>query len=145
MKPDKKGNKNLMGILSLVLWALVATLFINYIFSSYTTATTVEVPYSEFRRMIQRDEVAAVELRPNKYVIHVREGITPKWTEGLFATEEDATPKRPSLFSQEGESDAITYFCAPLNDETLLDLMESRGLRSPPPIRRSCPLWCPSS
>lgn len=42
----KKGSPNIMGIVSLVVWALIITVLLNYFFSFVSTANTVEVKFS---------------------------------------------------------------------------------------------------
>ena len=133
-------NKNMMGIVSIILWALVFTLFINYLFSSYSTSKTVEVSYSEFRQMIERDEVAKVDLYSNKYVITLRDDVEqPAWSQEYLSTltEEEknrllgtgqSLPGGLSLPGQEEERAKTTYYCAPLNDADILDLMNEHGV-----------------
>ena len=80
-------NKKVFGIITVVLWALIITLFINYLFSSYNTSKTIEVPYSEFKQMVMRHEVAKVDLTSNKYVITLKEGIDrPNWSQEYLDT-----------------------------------------------------------
>ncbi len=137
-RPDRP-NKNMMGIASIILWALVFTLFINYLFSSYSTSKTVEVSYSEFRQMILRDEVARVDLTANKYVITLKDGIEqPAWSQKFLdsLTEEELQRLQlqsghsdlPALDGATRELTKTTYYCAPLNDDTILDLMEEHDV-----------------
>ena len=132
-------NKNLMGIVSIILWALVFTLFINYLFSSYSTSKTIEVPYSEFKQMIIRDEVAKVDLYSNKYVITLRDDVDqPAWSQEYLATlteEEKERLLNPqslggglSLPGREEISAKATYYCAPLNDASILELMDEHSV-----------------
>ena len=127
-------NKNMIGVISIILWALVITLIINYTFSSYNTSKTVEIPYSEFKQMILRDEVAKVDLYSNKYVITLKEGVTPGWSEEYLATLTEEEVSRlngkgsgglsiPGVSNQEN-----SYFCAPLNDLEIIALMDERAV-----------------
>ncbi len=132
-------NKNMVGIVSIILWALVFTLFINFLFSSYSTAKSVEVSFSEFKQMILRNEVARVDLTPNKYVITLKDGVgTPQWSQEYLDSLTEAEQKKllgttgqsglPALPGQEAEAAKTTYYCAPLNDPALLDLMDDHDV-----------------
>ena len=132
-KNNKGPNKSVIGIVSIIFWALVATLFINYMLSSYTTAQTVEVTYSEFRQMVARDEVERVELTSKKYIITLREGVeTPAWSQGYL---DSLSPEeREQLLPEEGkklpgqEREATIYYCAPLNDTSIREFMDEHGV-----------------
>jgi len=131
-------NKKIFGIVTVILWALVITLFINYLFSSYNTSKTIEVPYSEFKQMVLRHEVAKVDLTANKYVITLKEGIDrPNWSKEYLETltEEERAKlleekQLPALGEEDGEkkTEAPVYFCAPLNDDEILTLMDTHDI-----------------
>ena len=63
-------NKNMMGIISLILWALIITLMINYFTSSMSTSRSTQIEYSQFVEMVENDEVAWVVMEANKYTIY---------------------------------------------------------------------------
>ena len=75
MKPDKPqgpGNhnrRNLMGIISIVVWALIITLFFNYFASMAGKANTTEVMYGQFQQMVAEDKVYYVEYTSGKYTL----------------------------------------------------------------------------
>jgi len=132
-------NKKAFGIITIVLWAMIITLFINYLFSSYNTSKTIEVPYSEFKQMVMRHEVARVDLTANKYVITLKEGVErPNWSKEYLdtLTEEERAKlleekKLPPLEDEGGEkkkAEAPVYFCAPLNDQEILALMDAHDI-----------------
>ena len=54
----KKNPKNTMALLSIVLWALVITVFFNYATSMAKQANTQEISYGEFRQMVADDKVS---------------------------------------------------------------------------------------
>ena len=66
----KKNPKNTMAIASMVLWALVFVLVINYVGSIRSQANTQEVTYSEFKTLVQQGKVAQVDLASGKYTIY---------------------------------------------------------------------------
>ena len=77
MKPDKNNKKrNLFGLAQLILWALVATILVRGCTSSYENASVVEVPYTEFRQMVEEGAVDTVDFESGKYTFTLREGFT---------------------------------------------------------------------
>ena len=78
-QPDRKGpggspggNKNMMGIVSIILWALIITLMINYFTSTMSTSHSQQIEFSQFLEMVENDEVAWVVMETNKYTIYPR-------------------------------------------------------------------------
>ena len=68
MRPDNQNNgrgggngkRNLTAIVSVVLWALVITVLINYITSIAQRANTEEILYGEFRQMVMEDKALII-------------------------------------------------------------------------------------
>ena len=175
MKPDKDsggGNnkRNMMGIASVILWALIITVLVNYLTSVARQSSTTEIMYGEFRQMVMEDKVEKVVMTNSKFVIYPKK----EAAEGEAATAESPAPGAPSASpapetqapatqtpaSQAPESPAAgtlegdlagllgvtgtpksslpplgsdpkeeqTYFCAPINDATLIPLLEEHGV-----------------
>ena len=63
MKPDKQRNggpnnkRNLMGIVSILLWALVITILVNYFLSMSSQANSDLIQYSDFLRLVTEDKI----------------------------------------------------------------------------------------
>ena len=83
MKPDNQNNSNggknggrrsMMAIASIVLWALVITVFVNYMTASLQRANSTEIWYSEFLDMVEAGVVDTVEMTNTKFTIYLREG-----------------------------------------------------------------------
>ena len=81
MKPDNQNNPNggknggrrsMMAIVSIVLWALVITVFVNYMTASFQRANSTEVWYSEFLDMVEAGVVDTVEMSNTKFTIYLR-------------------------------------------------------------------------
>lgn len=66
-------NKNMMGIVSIILWALVITLMVNFLYTSMSTSKSTKISYSEFLQMVREDKVERVLLESNKYTIYPKE------------------------------------------------------------------------
>ena len=70
-------NKNMMGIVSIILWALVITLMVNFLYTSMSTSKSTKISYSEFLQMVREDKVERVLLESNKYTIYPKEEKKP--------------------------------------------------------------------
>ncbi len=118
------GNKNnrsrgTLGILSIIIWALVITVLMNMLFSSFRSSNTEEVPYSTFRQWVTEGKVARVKLESNKF------------TFTLVADEEAAKAAQsddPWAQMTAERTAKKLYVTAPLNDAQLLTLMEEHGV-----------------
>ena len=80
LKPDnqKRNNqngggpnnkKNLVGLISIILWALILTLLLQSAFSLFEGSDHVEIPYSTFREWVRQDYVESVDVQSNQLVI----------------------------------------------------------------------------
>ena len=150
MKPDKQRNtgsnnnkRNLMGIASILLWALVVTILVNYFLSMSNQANSTLIQYSEFLNLVEEDKVYAVSMTSNKFTIYLKEDVA------AVGLDPNATPTLPSAASQNdsqlfssilaGEesapsveqqlSKARSYYCAPLHDSSLLTLLREHNVR----------------
>ena len=158
LKPDKQRNnspnnkRNLMGIVSVLLWALVITILVNYFLSMSDQANSDLVQYSDFIRLVEEDKVYAVDMDSNKYTIYLKEdvaavGIDPDTVPELPTSTTPATGSTAAASqmmdmltgpddSAAGQSvsaklaRAHSYYCAPiLNDlSRVVPLMEEHGV-----------------
>ena len=64
------GKRNATAIISIILWALVITVLVNYATSMARSAHTQEITYGEFRQMVMDGKVEAVEMTSAKYTIY---------------------------------------------------------------------------
>ena len=89
-KNNQNRNRNMRGVVTLIIWALVLTVVFNYInaYSNNLTkrASSHEIPYSQLIDLIQEDQVA--ELKIEKGVLYA----TP--VDGYVYTEEAAIRTR---------------------------------------------------
>ena len=123
----KKNPKSTMALLSIVLWALAITIFINYATSLAQKANTQEISYGEFRQMVMDDKVASVVMSNDKFVIY------PKIDEsGQYASPDQEPSGTLSVPGQENlppiGTEEVTYICAPLNDAGLIELLEEHDV-----------------
>ncbi|MBU5436114.1 ATP-dependent zinc metalloprotease FtsH [Pseudoflavonifractor sp. MSJ-37] len=141
-----------MGIVSVLLWALVITILVNYFLSMSDQANSDLIQYSDFIRLVEEDKVYAVDMDSNKYTIYLKEdvaavGIDPDTVPELPTSTTPATGSTAAASqmmdmltgpddSAAGQSvsaklaRAHSYYCAPiLNDlSRVVPLMEEHGV-----------------
>ncbi len=148
-KPRKSGNnnkRNLMAIGSIVLWALVITILVNYFTGMAAQANSTEIRYSEFKQLVEEDKVYSVTTTNNKFTIYLKEdaaavGIdvnAPLDVTGENSGETlDTSQTWGELVSGAGNTltvdqrlaQARSYYCAPVNDPDIFQLMDEHGVR----------------
>ena len=118
-------NSRLRGVLTLVAWAIVVTVIMNYIgaYSQNTAnkSTSHEVKYSQFITLVEEGNAKSVLFRDG--VIYVRP------VEGYVYTE-DETPgsdTKPKSYTNT-EDTPLTLFTTALQDDTLLPLLKEHGV-----------------
>jgi len=139
-------NKNLMGIVSIVLWALIIVLMVNYVTSMATTRQSTEIDYSEFVQMVRDDKVAWVVMESNKYTIYPKPDAAAQTQSARPETADSPIPGLEGLIqSAESGTDpwkqqlkgGPSYYCAPIASDSeiarLIPLMEEHGVVYGPP------------
>ncbi len=153
MKPDKprksgsNNKRNLMGIASIVLWALIITILVNYFTGMAAQANSTEIRYSEFKQLVLEDKVYSVTTTSNKFTIYLKEDAAAVGIDvnapvdvtqsNQSQTQASGTQTLDQLFAGEGKTltldqrlaKARSYYCAPLNDDEILKLMDEHGVR----------------
>ena len=130
-KNNQNRNRNMRGVVTLIIWALVLTVVFNYInaYSNNLTkrASSHEIPYSQLIDLIQEDQVA--ELKIENGVLYA----TP--VDGYVYTEEAADKnKEPKSYTQSEKTPLILYTTA-LNDASLLPLLEEHNVKYTSPVQ----------
>ena len=115
----KKGSPNIMGIVSLIVWALIITVLLNYFFSFASTANTVEVKFSEFVSLVKEDKVEEVKLESGKYTFTLKKSAQQGWLTEYYADDDKVDPKTASM---------PTLYTVPLNYEGLAQLMDEHSV-----------------
>ena len=140
------GNKNMMGIISIILWALIIVLMVNYVTSMATTRQSTEIDYSEFVQMVRDDKVAWVVMESNKYTIYPKPAAAAQTQAARPETADSPIPGLEGLMqSAESGTDpwkqqlksGPSYYCAPIASDSeiarLIPLMEEHGVVYGPP------------
>ena len=125
---NNKNNKNsnrLRGVLTLVLWAVVLTVAMNYI-SAYSGNTanktsSHEIKYSQMIDMVEKDQVDEILFKDSTIYITPVEGYT--YTE---EAKENSTEK-PKSYTQSKDA-KLTLYTAQLSDSQLLPLLEGHNV-----------------
>ena len=130
-KNNQNRNRNMRGVVTLIIWALVLTVVFNYInaYSNNLTkrASSHEIPYSQLIDLIQEDQVA--ELKIENGVLYA----TP--VDGYVYTEEATDKnKEPKSYTQSEKTPLILYTTA-LNDASLLPLLEEHNVKYTRPVQ----------
>ena len=92
---DNKGNnkkngkgggpkKNMVGIVSIIVWAIVIVVVINQIASAAAMSGQVEIKFSELIQLVKDDEVEDVKLESNKYTVTLKEDAQKKLDAGVL-------------------------------------------------------------
>ena len=138
-KGGGNNKRNITAIVSIILWALVLTVLVNYATSMFRQANSVEISYGTFRELVKEDCVAGVLMESNKYTIYLKDGVSvdangnitkTATAAGLTGEQEETTVPPPSQWSSSGKT---TYFCAPITqagvrDDALIDLLEEHDV-----------------
>ena len=115
----KKGSPNIMGIVSLVVWALIITVLLNYFFSFASTANTVEVKFSEFVSLVKEDKVEEVKLENSKYTFTLKKDAQQGWLTEYYADDKKVDPKTASM---------PTLYTVPLSYDRLAQLLDAHDV-----------------
>ena len=158
MNPDNQNNnrgkggggnrRNITAIVSIILWALVLTVLVNYATSMARSANSVEITYSQFRSLVEQDVVEGVLMESSKYTLTLKDGVTLDKdgnvvTSGTDQSQSDSGKEPgsslglPPLESWGSNEKPVTYFCAPvsqvgLRDDDLLALLDAHGVKYGP-------------
>jgi cell division protease FtsH len=128
-KKDPGSNKNMMGFMTIFIWALVITVLFNQFTSMYSRSKTNEISYTQFKQLVMEDKVASVEFQSTKYII------TLKPAGGESDPAATPLPEELEKLLTEG-SEALTYVTGvlPIYDAELMPLLEEHGVEviSPP-------------
>ena len=132
MKPDKNNNKNskrnMIGLVSIVLWALFFTILLRSCQSAYENADTVQVPYTTFVEWVEEDKVDKVNVESSQYTFTLKDGVTVELPEQQNSQSQNwMNSIIPSTQKQE-DVKYITVPLANLDDQELMGLLKEHGV-----------------
>ena len=122
---NNKNNNRMRGILTLVMWAVVLVVAMNYI-SAYSGNTankssSHEIKYSEMVDMVEKDQVKEILFKDSTIYITPVDGYT--YTEEV----EEGSKAQPKTYTQSKET-PLTLFTKQLSDSQLLPLLEQHNV-----------------
>ncbi|WP_297200421.1 AAA family ATPase, partial [uncultured Flavonifractor sp.] len=139
-KGGGNNRRNVTAIVSIILWALVLTVLVNYATSMFRQANSVEISYGTFRELVKQDCVEGVVMTSTKYTIYLKDGVSvdaegniTKTATAAGLTEESESEQTVPPPSQWGQA-KTTYYCAPITqanvrDDDLLALLEAHDVQ----------------
>jgi len=108
---------------SIMYYVVVIVLLIGVQLAFFWSGSTQEIPYSTFRKLIAENKVESVKIAPER--IYVK--LIPGADSGIAAKEQ---PKDgPGMFLPQSTSKQDEIFVNPVRDETLIELLESKGIK----------------
>ena len=118
MKPDKnqggggKNNRNLIGLINILMWALFITVLFNYATSMYSKSDTVDLMFTDFIRMVEEGKVERVEFSTGESLatVYLTEEGKAAWA---------AEQENPLL----GERD-LTFITVPMNADKMYEVLD---------------------
>jgi len=150
---DKDGNnkspmQNPLNLLMIVVILLTISLGVQPLINSLRMEDSMEVTYGEFRQLVSEDKVDRVLMASDKYTFWLKEGVVYAPAE---LTEEGAPAEELTVeqLAIQKELESITgvtaeeleaakddepaqpasFFCAPINDASLVALLEAHGVQ----------------
>ena len=133
MKPNKGNNKkNMFGLVTMLLWALMLAVLFRSCSSGYDAANEVQVDYSTFKQWVEEDKVERVQMHSGKYTITLREGVEVELPEEEVNPPEqfanDLLAQIPWAGAQETE---VVYVTVPTPeiDWNIYELMDAHGTK----------------
>ena len=126
---NKKNNRNLRSVLSLIGWALVLTLVFNYILAMTSGGKSFEITYSQMMNLVQEDQIKKIELKDGVLYATPVDGYT-------YTQESSNKNQQPRTYTQ-SEKNPITLYTTYLTDTRLLPLLDEHGVEYSSPVKSS--------
>jgi cell division protease FtsH len=131
-KPGGSGGpnnkKNLIGFLSLVLWAILITFIIQGVIANSQNAGKIEIPYSTFCQWVQSDVVDSMKAENNLLYVTLKQGTTLSQlsTEGI--SNQDDVMSQLNVLEAQGKLATETFQVVPLSDDNLISLLKEHNV-----------------
>ena len=150
---DKDGNnkspmQNPLNLLMIVVILLTISLGVQPLINSLRMEDSMEVTYGEFRQLVSEDKVDRVLMASDKYTFWLKEGVVyapAELTEEGVPAEEltveqlaiqkelesitGVTAEELEAAKDDEPAQPASFFCAPINDASLVALLEAHGVQ----------------
>ena len=127
----KKNKKNLLGLVSMLAWAMFFTLIIKSCAGSYENANMVQVPYTTFKTWLVEDKIDTVNVEGGQYTFTLRDGVEVELpNEEKDQTQELLNSLLPFQPTQKRDLNYITVPLYGVEDPELMTLLAEHTTES---------------
>ena len=112
----------MMGIVSIIIWAIVIVVLFNYFASTAAMSGQVEIKFSELIQLVKEDQVEEIQLQTNKYTVTLKEDAQKSWMQEYYGDDYNDNLKMPKLYA------------APLSYTDFLLLLDEHGVSYYTPV-----------
>ena len=127
MKPDKNNKnskRNMIGLVSIILWALFFTILLRSCQSAYENADTIQVPYTTFKQWLVEDKIQEVNVESSQYTFTLREGVTVELPKDESSQSQNWMNSLIPSTQQQEDVKYVTVPLAGVDDTELSDLLQ---------------------
>ena len=134
MKPEKNNNnrnnkRNVIGLVSIVLWALFFTILLRSCQSAYENADTIQVPYDTFIEWLEEDKIQTVNIETGQYTFTLREGVTVELPQDENSQSQNWMNSLIPSGQKQEDVKYVTVPLAGLDDEELMPMLKEHAER----------------
>ena len=118
----------MIGLVSIVLWALFFTILLRSCQSAYENADTVQVPYTTFVQWVEEDKVDKVNVESGQYTFTLKDGVTVELPEQESSQSQNWMN---SIIPSTQKPEDVKYITVPLanlDDQELMGLLKEHGV-----------------
>ncbi len=148
MEPKKNGgNKNIMGIVTVLFWAFILTLAFNSLASSLRHSNVAQVGYSTFFEWVESGYVQAVEMESTEYTVYLKDEYAIELDEetGEYVITDRVSGQTqpegglfPFLAEKTAQSATFVTTPLPVEDPELLPALRANGVaEEAPPVEQA--------
>ncbi|MBM3163360.1 MAG: ATP-dependent zinc metalloprotease FtsH [Chlorobi bacterium] len=108
---------------SIMYYLVVILLLIGIQLAFFWSGSSVEIPYSTFRKYIAENRVESVRISPERIYVELK-------SDGKTGTTVQPSPKEgPGLLMPRSSNPSNELFVTPVRDDELIGLLESKGIK----------------
>lgn len=108
---------------SIMYYLVVILLLIGIQLAFFWSGSSVEIPYSTFRKYIAENKVESVRISPERIFVVLKPEAKP------VVTAPEPPKDGPGIFMPRSSTPSNEIFVTPVRDETLVELLESKGIK----------------
>ncbi|ACD89193.1 MAG: ATP-dependent zinc metalloprotease FtsH [Chlorobium limicola] len=108
---------------SIMYYLVVILLLIGIQLAFFWSGSSVEIPYSTFRKYIAENKVESVRISPERIFVVLKPEAKP------VVTAPEPPKDGPGIFMPRSSTPSNEIFVTPVRDDTLVELLESKGIK----------------